>query len=660
MVPMETQEVTDSLPKAQSKSGSTQLDGPGMVSSANIPEVLTEDMVCDTVMPPVSVSGAASLELPLNVEEAPLIREESNRTSHDADAILVQEFSSRFPDHASILDIQGSARSDQRAQGTGCPPSSSVPVQNITTAAEHWTSTSTPLVNHSEDVVEGGVQPPNVLHSRLTVNASAVTSLPNNHMGQSPRLHLSSFSDICDHELEKLSREQGTLLKSFEETTLELKAELERKMAEARSEYDRKSQEVDAAYNAQAKKNEALRSLVVMNSLLANAYKSTCPVKSAATDTATVRAPRSSQHSTQQQQAVQTNRHMNSTAPPRPSVTAAEPMNSAAPPRPSVTAAEPMNSTAPPRPSVTAAEATPPNLSAPLPHCNTPQPSPISQQAAVESNTQMQSTALPRPSVTAEARPLHQPHSNTSQPRPIPQQALAQSNTNITSTALPRPSITAEARLLHQPHSNTPQPRPIPQKALVQANTDINSTALPRPLVTAEAPPLHQSSCKAPQPKPISQQPAVQSKTDIINSTALPRPSVTTEARPLHQPRSKTPQPKPVSQPPAKQSNTEINSTPHPRPSVTSKAISLQSPPCNTPQPRPPPLISNHTPTSYQPASAPPVHGIARRTMAPHLRSSRAPNSAAAPSTYPRLAQEQQKQQQKKSNSSLVYLSDDD
>jgi hypothetical protein len=108
-------------------------------------------------------------------------------------------------------------------------------------------------------------------------------------MGQSPRLHLSSFSDICDHELEKLSREQGTLLKSFEETTLELKAELERKMAEARSEYDRKSQEVDAAYNAQAKKNEALRSLVVMNSLLANAYKSTCPVKSAATDTATVR-----------------------------------------------------------------------------------------------------------------------------------------------------------------------------------------------------------------------------------------------------------------------------------------------------------------------------------------------------------------------------------
>jgi hypothetical protein len=72
-------------------------------------------------------------------------------------------------------------------------------------------------------------------------------------------------------------------------------------MAEARSEYDRKSQEVDAAYNAQAKKNEALRSLVVMNSLLANAYKSTCPVKSAATDTATVRGALNIQRSSSKQ-----------------------------------------------------------------------------------------------------------------------------------------------------------------------------------------------------------------------------------------------------------------------------------------------------------------------------------------------------------------------
>ncbi|CAL9234639.1 unnamed protein product [Arabidopsis halleri] len=614
MVPMETQEATDSLPKAQSKSGSTQLDGPGMVSSANVPEILTEDRVCDTVMP----LEAASAELPLNVEGASLIREESNRKSHDADVILDQEFAFRFPDPASILDIQSSARLDQGAQGTGSPPSSSVLVQNITTEADHWTSRSTSLVNHSEDVHEGGVQPPNISYSGSIVNASADTSLPNNPMRQSPRLHFPSFNAICDYELEKLSKEQGTLRKTFEDTTSELKAELERKMAEARSEYDKKYQEVDAAYNAQAKKNEALRSLVAMNSLLANAYKSTCPVKSAATDTSTVRA-RSSQHST--------HTHVNSTAPPRPLVTAAE----ATPPNLSTARSSQhsttqqqqagqtnthMNSTAPPRPSVTAAAATPPNLSALLPRCNTPQPRQISQQAAVESNTQMHSTALPRPSVTAEARPLQQPHSNTPQPRPIPQQALVQSNTDINSIALPRPSVTAEARPLHQPHSNTPQPRPIPQQALVQANTDINSTALPQPSVTAEAPPLHQPSCKTPQPKPISQLPEIQS-------------------------------------------NTDINSTPLPQPSVTSEAISLHSPPCNTPQPRPPPLISNHTPTSYQAASAPPVHGIVRRTMAPHLRSSRAPNSAAAPSTYPRLVQGQQ-QQQENSNSGLVYLSDDD
>ncbi|CAH8263987.1 unnamed protein product [Arabidopsis lyrata] len=597
--------------KRRVKFRSTQLDGPGMVSSANVPEILTEDRVCDTVMPEASFT-----ELLMDVEEASLIREESNRTSYEAGAVLDQEFALRFADPASIVDIQGSTGLDQGAQGTGSPPSSSVLVQNITTAADHWTSSTTSLVNHSEDVHEGGVQPPNVSHSRSTVNASAATSLSNNPMGQSPRLHVPSFSDICDHELEKLSREQGTLKKSFEETTSELKAELERKMAEARSEYDKKYQEVDAAYNAQAKKNEALRSLVAMNSLLANAYKSTCPVKSAATDTSTVRA-RSSQHST--------HTHVNSTAPPRPLVTAAE----ATPPNLSTSRSfqhsttqqqqavqtnTHMNSTAPPRPSVTAAAATPPNLSAPLPRCNTPQPRPISHQAAVESNTQMHSTALPRPSVTVEARPLHQPHSNTPQPRPIPQQALVQANTDMNSTALPRPSVTAEARPLHQPHSNPPQPRPIPQQALVQSNTD-------------------------------------------INSTALPRPSVTAEARPLHQPHSKTPQ---LSQLPAIQSKTDNNSTPLPQPSVTSEAITLHSPPCNTPQPRPPPLISNHTPTSSYPvASAPPVHGIVRRTMAPHLRSSRAPNSAAAPSTYARLVQEQQ-QQQKNSNSSLVYLSDDD
>lgn len=68
-----------------------------------------------------------------------------------------------------------------------------------------------------------------------------------------------------------------------------MKAELERKMAEARSEYDRKSQEVDTEYNANAKKIEAFRRLVAMNSLLAYAYKSSCPVKSVATDTAAVR-----------------------------------------------------------------------------------------------------------------------------------------------------------------------------------------------------------------------------------------------------------------------------------------------------------------------------------------------------------------------------------
>lgn len=129
MVPKETQEATDSLPKAQSKTGITQLDGPGIVASTNVTETFTaancqerlpessEDRVCEPAMPPASNFEAASTELPLNVEEVSLIREGNNRTNHDADTILNQEFSeefaSRFPDPASTLDTQGSARSDQ-------------------------------------------------------------------------------------------------------------------------------------------------------------------------------------------------------------------------------------------------------------------------------------------------------------------------------------------------------------------------------------------------------------------------------------------------------------------------------------------------------------------------------------------------------------------
>ncbi|XP_010470121.1 PREDICTED: flocculation protein FLO11-like isoform X2 [Camelina sativa] len=638
MVPKETDEATDSLPKAQSKSRVSELDGSVIVASTNVPEILTASdcgerlpessrgRVCDTMMPPPALySQAASSELPLNVVEG-LVRVENSRTSHDADGILNQG----FPEEAAFClpDPAGCARSDQGVQITGSPPISSVLSQNITTAADQWTLRSASLVNQSEDVHEAGVQPPNISYSGSTVNASADASLPNNPMGQSPRLHFPSYIDICDYELEKLNKEQGTLKKNFEETTLELKAELERKMAEVRSEYDRKSQEVDTEYNAIAKQIGAFRSLVAMNSLLANAYRSSRPVKSATTDTAAVRAG-SSQHPTQQQQAVQTNMNMNSAAPPRPSVTTAEAPIPSGPP-------------------------------SHFPRCNTPQPRPISQQA-VQTNTNMNSTAPPQPSVTtAEAPRPSGPLSHfPPQPRPISQQAAAQSNPHMNSTALPRPSITAEALPLHSAACNTPQPRPISQLPVIQSNRPISSTAPPRPSVTSEAIPLHSPPCNTPQPRPISQLPVVQSNTHI-SSIAPPGPSVISEAISLPSPPCNMPQPRPISPLPVVQANTPISSTAPHGPSVTSKAISLHSPPCNTSQPRPPPLISSHTPTSYSAASTPHVHGIVRRTMAPHLRSSRPPNSVAASTTNPTRQVQQQQQQQGNSNSSLVYLSDDD
>ncbi|XP_010510667.1 PREDICTED: uncharacterized protein LOC104786896 [Camelina sativa] len=156
MVPMETDEPTDSLPKAQSNSMISQLDGSVIVASTNVPEILTASdcgerlpessrgRVCDTMMPPPALySQAASTEFSLNVVEASLIRVESSTTSHDADGILNQVISEESA--FCLPDPAGSATSDQGVQITGSLPISSVLAQNITTAADHWTSRTASL-----------------------------------------------------------------------------------------------------------------------------------------------------------------------------------------------------------------------------------------------------------------------------------------------------------------------------------------------------------------------------------------------------------------------------------------------------------------------------------------------------------------------------------
>ncbi|CAF2165021.1 helicase protein MOM1 isoform X1 [Brassica napus] len=376
------------------------------------PQILTasaEDQLCDVEMLPVPEGYMTT-----------------TTTSHDADTVLDQEFVVPFPDPASTLDIHGSARSHQGVQGTCSMPSSS----------EQMAFRAASSVNHSEAVHENGVQPPNISHFGSTPLANNPT------MGQNPPRHL--FSDPYEYELEKIRIEEENLKKSVDETTSQLMAELERKMAEARSEFDKESQEFDA----KVMEVETRMGLVRTGSLLGNAFVSKCSERSASNDLAAVRAAMISQHSTQQQQAVQTNTQMSSTAPPRV--------------RPHQESTR-LSTSAPPRPSVIAVDDDPvPNSSAPLPHLPRrpmTQPSPMSQQTAQAAHTHVNSTAPLPPPVTA-VGPQAPNHL-----RPLARfpQAVAQSNTNVnSSTPLPRPSAITEGLPLHSPLSNTPRPRPRP------------------------------------------------------------------------------------------------------------------------------------------------------------------------------------------------------
>lgn len=375
------------------------------------PQILTasaEDQLCDVEMLPVPEGYMTT-----------------TTTSHDADTVLDQEFVVPFPDPASTLDIHGSAGSHQGVQGTCSMPSSS----------EQMAFRAASSVNHSEAVHENGVQPPNISHGGSTPLANNPT------MGQNPPRHL--FSDPYEYELEKIRIEEENLKKSVDETTSQLMAELERKMAEARSEFDKESQEFDA----KVMEVETRMGLVRTGSLLGNAFVSKCSERSASNDLAAVRAM-ISQHSTQQQQAVQTNTHMSSTAPPRV--------------RPHQESTR-LSTSAPPRPSVIAVDDDPvPNSSGPLHHLPrrpTTQPSPMSQQTAQAAHTHVNSTTPPPPPVTA-VGPQAPNHL-----RPLARfpQAVAQSNTNVnSSTPLPRPSAITEGLPLHSPLSNTPRPRPHP------------------------------------------------------------------------------------------------------------------------------------------------------------------------------------------------------
>ncbi|CAA7017867.1 unnamed protein product [Microthlaspi erraticum] len=374
--------------------------------------------------------------------------EEDNRTSHDANALLDRVMFDELTFPSSRLNIQGSTNSDEGSQGA----------------------------SSSE-----------LLTSRAA--SSAETSLPNNPY---------------DYELERLCREEERLKKNFEERTLELMAELERKMSEARNEYEKKLKEVDDEYKTRLMEEEAKKSMVEKSNLLASAYMYKT------SDTSDVAALRAKVSSTQQQQQpLQTDSHVYSTSPPPSSplshctitqTTVASQqggevqadthmdLDTTALPPPSVPnlsaslrrgnrTRQPLTSsqqgggvqtnahvdpTSPPGLSLTSAEASVPNLSASLSHFprgNRTQRRQISQQAP------------PPPSVTAAEASILSPPGPLSRPRQISQEpALVETDTQMT------PAVEA---------SKTPQARPHPP---VISNLTPSSLAASSPFVRAPAP----------------------------------------------------------------------------------------------------------------------------------------------------------------------------
>ncbi|KAJ0238909.1 ATP-dependent helicase family protein [Hirschfeldia incana] len=534
------------------------------------PQILTtssnsQDQACDVEMLPVPQASSPELLLPLIVDE-----DMTTTTTASHDALLDQEFVVPFPDPTSTLDIHGFATSHQGVQGTS--------------SSEQIAFRAASSVNHSE-----AVQPTNnISHGGgSTLN----TSLANNPtMGHYPPRHL--FNDPYEYELEKIRLEEDHLKKSFDEMTSQLMAELERKMAEARSQFERESQELDA----KVMEVETNMGLVRTGSLLANAFVSKCSERSASNDLAAVRAM-ISQQSTQQQQTVQANTQMSSTAPPRV--------------RPQQESTRMSTTSAPPRPSVTSLEA--PillNSLGPLPrHHPTPQPSPMSQQTV---HTHMNSTAPPRPSVT----PVEIPILNS--PGPLPH--------------LPRRTTAQTSLMSQQTHTHVSSTAPPPSPPSVTSVEPQTPTTHLRPLVRFPR-------TTTTQPSPLSQQ----ASNTNVSSTSLPRPSsvTTTEALPLHSPLSNTPRPRPrpvISNltPTSSSSSTPAVRGPTPH-TVRASAPHLG----RRPAPHVRPFGSSPAPVSA-PMSAPP----AAAASATHPRSS--------------VQEQEQQQQQGRSNDGLVHLSDDD
>ncbi|XP_010521747.1 PREDICTED: helicase protein MOM1-like isoform X2 [Tarenaya hassleriana] len=256
--------------------------------------------------------------------------------------------------------------------------------------------------HHAENLVEpsagGARNQPATTQGRLMTN-----HIPHSTGQAAPQ---KPFSDPFQYELEKIHREAETDVKNHEDAKLQLKVELEtkmaelkRKMVELRLEYENKCREADVKLQVRAKELETYKKLVVMNKHLADAFKIKCADPNAASG----RTAASRDTIQLVQQSAQGQAPRSFTAPSPPSVTSMAPSHSP-------------STVPPPIPR--------PTLPSPVP----PAPRPLAPPS------QSQSTIPPVPPFP---RPLTPPP--RSQPNVLPVPHPPQSQPAVPS--LPRPSV---------------------------------------------------------------------------------------------------------------------------------------------------------------------------------------------------------------------------
>ncbi|TQE07274.1 hypothetical protein C1H46_007096 [Malus baccata] len=117
--------------------------------------------------------------------------------------------------------------------------------------------------------------------TRAAPVTSAFNSLPINAASQGgSQAPLPSYTDPLQYELERLNKQTDHMLKSHEDAKLQLKGdcdkEIEEAVAEIQRNYELRSQEVEAEFLLKKKELDSIHHKVLMNKILAEAFRSKC------------------------------------------------------------------------------------------------------------------------------------------------------------------------------------------------------------------------------------------------------------------------------------------------------------------------------------------------------------------------------------------------